>query len=70
MNIIQKQEFRYKFAGMAMQAIVNAIWSNEKTQEETIKTAKRLGYSNNFDYVATTSVEYADSLIKELEEEK
>lgn len=70
MNIIQKQEFRYKFAGMAMQAIVNAIWSNEKTQEETIKTFKRLGYSNNFDYVAATSVEYADSLIKELEEEK
>ena len=70
MNITQKQEFRYKFAGMVMQAIVNAIWSNEKTQEETIKTAKRLGYSSIYGFVTAESVEYADRLIKELEEEK
>lgn len=70
MNITQKQEFRYKFSGMVMHAMINAIWSNEKTQDETIQTAKRLGYGSIIDYVTEESVEYADRLIKKLEEEE
>lgn len=70
MNDEKKEEYRYQFAGMAMQAIVNAIWSNSKTQDEAISTAKRLGYSSIYGFVTSESVEYADRLIKELEEEK
>lgn len=70
MNITQKQEFRYKFAGMAMQAMVNAIWSNSETQDEAISNAKRLGHSSVYGFVAAESVEYANILIKELEEEE
>ena len=68
MNNEKKEEYRYQFAGMAMQAMINAIWSNSKTQDETIGTAKRLGYRSIYGFVTAESVEYADALIKEIEE--
>ena len=70
MNNEKKEEYRYQFAGMAMHAMVNAIWSNSKTQDETIQTAKRRGYSSVLGFVTAESVEYADNLIKELEQEE
>ena len=47
MNITQKQEYRYQFAGMAMQAMINAIWSNPTTQDEVTATAKRKEPTDN-----------------------
>ena len=67
MNIPQKQEYRYQFAGMAMQAMINAIWSNPTTQDEVTATAKRKGYSCLRDWVADEAADYADALIKELD---
>lgn len=67
MNITQKQEYRYQFAGMAMQAMINAIWSNPTTQDEVTATAKRKGYSCLRDWVADEAADYADTLIKELD---
>lgn len=70
MNEEKREEYRYQFAGMAMQSMVNAIWSNSKTQDETIQTAKRRGYRSVYGFVTAESVEYADMLIKELEQEE
>lgn len=70
MNYEKKEEYRYQFAGMAMQAMLNAIWSNSKTQDEAISNAKRLGYSSVCGLVTAESVEYANRLIKELEQEE
>ena len=70
MNINQKQEFRYQFAGMAMQAMINAIWSiwsNPRMQDEVTATAKRKGYKCLRDWVADEAADYADALIKELD---
>lgn len=70
MNNEKKEEYRYQFAGMAMQAMVNAIWSNKDTEREVIDTAKRHGYKNVRDFVTVEAVGCADSLIKELEQEE
>lgn len=70
MNINQKQEFRYQYAGMAMQAMINAIWSNPTTQDEVTATAKRKGYSCLRDWVADEAADYADALIKKLNTEE
>ena len=70
MNITQQQELRYQFAGIAMQAMINAIWSNPTTQDEVTATAKRKGYSCLRDWVADEAVDYADALIVRLNEEE
>jgi hypothetical protein len=70
MNITQQKEYRYQFAGMAMQAMINAIWSNPTTQDEVIATAKRKGYSCLRDWVADEAADYADALIKKLNTEE
>ena len=70
MDIEEKERCRRRFAGMAMQAMVSAIWSNDKTQDEAISNAKRRGYRSVRDLVAFEAVEYADSLIKALEQEE
>lgn len=70
MNITQQQELRYQFAGMAMQAMINAIWSNPTTQDEVTATAKRKGYSCLRDWVADEAAAYADALIKKLNTEE
>lgn len=67
MNITQKQEFRYQFAGMVMQAIVSAISSSRTTQIELNESAKAAGFDKLNDYVAEVAVCYADALIKKLD---
>ncbi len=70
MNITQQQEFRYQFAGMAMQAIVSAIASSRTTQIELNELARTLGFEGLNDYVAKEAVCYADALIKKLDEKQ
>lgn len=70
MNITQQQEFRYQFAGMAMQAIVSAISSSRTTQIELNESAKIAGFNKLNDYVAEVAVCYADALIKKLDEKQ
>lgn len=70
MSITQQQELRYQFAGMAMQAMINAIWSNPTTQDKVTATAKRKGYSCLRDWVADEAADYADALIKKLNTEE
>jgi hypothetical protein len=67
MNISQQDEFRYKYAGMAMQAMITAVWSNEKVQDNVIQAAKRRGFSSLMDYLADEAVGFADALIAELD---
>lgn len=70
MNITQQQEFRYQFAGMAMQAIVSAIASSRTTQFELNESAKLAGFDKLTDYVALQATYYADALIKKLDEKQ
>lgn len=66
MNISQQDEFRYKYAGMAMQAMITAVWSNEKVQDNVIQAAKRRGFSCIRDYITDEAAQYADALVTEL----
>ena len=70
MDMEEKERCRYRFAGMAMQAMVNAIWSDNGTESKVTGSAQRRGYRSVRDLVAFEAVEYADSLIKALEEEE
>ena len=70
MNALQKEEYRYNFAGMAMQAMINAMWSNREIGNFAIETAKRHGYKNFHDFVAAEAIDYANALINELEQEE
>lgn len=67
MNINQKQEFRYQYAGMALQAMITAAWSNKETQSLIFESAKRHGFSSLRDYLADEAVGFADALIAELD---
>lgn len=67
MNITQQKEYRYQFAGMAMQAIVSAIASSRTTEVELNESAKIAGFNKLNDYVAEAAVCYADALIKKLD---
>lgn len=61
MNITQQQEFRYQFAGMAMQALLepgNAQFLRDMAFDNNKQFAKML---------AENAVFYADVLIKELD---
>ena len=70
MDRFEKEKYRYRFAGMAMQAMASAIWSDKDTEIAVGGAAKRRGYRSVRDLVAFEAVEYADSLIKALEEEE
>ena len=70
MDIEEKERCRRRFAGMAMQAMVSAIWSDKDTEIAVTGAAKRRGYRSVRDLVAFEAVEYADSLIKALEQEE
>lgn len=62
MNISQKDEFRYHFAGMAMQGIL--------ANSEMMESVQRVSISAQMDWkdaLASVSVEFADALIKELD---
>ena len=67
MNISQQDEFRYQYAGMAMQAMITAAWSNKETQSLIFESAKRHGFSSLRDYLADEAVGFADALIAELD---
>lgn len=68
MNITQQQEFRYQFAGMAMQAIVSAIASSRTTQIEITASARAAGLDRLDEFVADKAVGYADTLINRLKQ--
>lgn len=68
MDMEGKERCRRRFAGMAMQAMVSAIWSDKDTEIAVGGAAKRRGYRSVRDLVAFEAVEYADSLIKALEQ--
>ena len=62
MNITQKQEFRYQYAGMALQAII--------TNSEFMDSVKRISDEVQMDFkeaAASVAVEFADALIAELD---
>ena len=62
MNINQKQEFRYQYAGMALQAII--------TNSEFMDSVKRISDEAQMDFkeaAASVAVEFADALIAELD---
>lgn len=63
MNITQKQEFRYKFAGMAMQAILSSA-----LQDKDPLSALAMMTNEGMEGTAKIAVGYADALIKELDE--
>lgn len=62
MNITQKEEFRYQFAGMAMQAII----TNSKLVY-SVKNVSGIAHMDFKDAMASIAVEFADALINELE---
>lgn len=69
MNITQKQEFRYQYAGMALQAMITAVWSNKEMQDVIFDAAKSHGFSSLRNYLTAEAVVFADALIAELDSE-
>ena len=62
MNINQKEEFRYQYAGMALQAFI--------TNNEFMSSVKRIADEVQMDFkeaAASVAVEFADALIAELD---
>ena len=67
----KKEEYRYQFAGMAMQAIIRASWTG--TGNEIGNELAELAKKHKLDldtFIAHNAVIYADALIKELEREE
>lgn len=62
MNITQKQEFRYQFAGMAMQAILSSA-----LQDKDPLSALAMMTNEGMEGTAKIAAGYADALIKELD---
>lgn len=63
MNITQQQEFRYQFAGMAMQAILSSA-----LQDKDPLSALAMMTNEGMEGTAKIAAGYADALIKELDE--
>lgn len=65
MNITQKEEFRYQYAGMAMQAHISNKAFMKNLEIEFEKRKNDIPKA-----VAAYAVDYADALIDELEKGK
>lgn len=68
MNISQKEEFRYWFAGMALQALL----SNSEVLESLVLIAKRTGEESfqKPEAIAVLAKSYADALIDLLDKKE
>lgn len=61
MNINQKEEFRYLYAGMALQGIIQGCLTNDP------KSAKVISDEDTIKAFATLSKRFANALVDELE---
>ena len=67
MNSNQKEEFRYLYAGMAMQAMMTAALSEEKSAIAFVNATKESGDSSVKELIAKKAIMFADALIEALD---
>lgn len=65
----KQKEWRYRFAGMAMQAYIQVICDEPKKILSVLEACKQYDYNNLHEYIARAAVMCADELIKKLNDE-